>query len=235
LQICIHARQYNGFEMNSSSFDGTANFLGRVKRMVASIKISAVSLILAAAVSPAMADSFLEQPGPGQNLDNYFALDAGKTSATDLCSGMPSGTSGCKDTAVLYRAAIGSQITPMWGIEVSYGDLGHASAGKLGSVSVDWQIHAIQVSGTGIFPVSDAFLLIGKLGIARPDLKLTGGGNSINETNTNLAFGVGAQYDFTKSFAMRVQYEDLGTVGNTNTTGTAKVKLLSAGIVVGWF
>ena len=221
--------------MNSRSFDGTVNFLGKVKRMVASIKIAAITLILAAAVSPAMADSFLAQPGPGQNLDNYFALDAGKTLATDLCSGMPSGVSGCKDTAVLYRAAIGSQITPMWGIEVSYGDLGNASTGKLGSVSVDWQIHALQVSGTGTFPLSDAFSLIGKLGIARPDLKLTGGGNSINETNTNLAFGIGAQYDFTKSFAIRAQYENLGTVGNANTTGTSKLILLSAGIVVGWF
>ena len=204
--------------------------------MGASLKIVAIALILAAAVSPAKADHYRAQvsPEPEGNLDNYFALDVGRTLATDLCSGMPLGVTGCKDTAGLIRAAIGGQFTPMWGMEVSYGNLGKASAGKLGSVSVDWQIYALQVSGTVTYPLSSTFSLIGKLGIARPDLKLTGGGNSVSETNTNLAFGIGAQYDFTKSVAIRVQYENLGTVGNADTTGTSKVGLLSAGIVLGF-
>ena len=200
--------------------------------MGASLKSVAIALILAASVSPAKADHYLAQisPGPEGNLDNYFALDVGRTLATDLCSGMPSGVTGCKDTAGLFRAAIGGQFTPMWGMEVSYGGLGKASAGS----SVDWQIYALQVSGTVTYPLSSTFSLIGKLGIARPDLKLTGGGNSISETDTNLAFGIGAQYDFTKSVAIRVQYENLGTVGNADTTGTSKVGLLSAGIVLGF-
>jgi OmpA-OmpF porin, OOP family len=218
--------------MRSRSFDGAVNFLGSVNRMGVNLKIVAITLILAAAVTPAMADSFRAQisPEPEGNLDNYFALDVGQTLATDLCSGMPSGVTGCKDTAVLFRAAIGGQFTPMWGMEVSYGGLGKASAGS----SVNWQIYSLQVSGTGTYPLSDKFSLIGKLGIARPDLKLTSGGNSISDTNTNLAFGIGAQYDLTKSVAMRAQYENLGTVGNANTTGTSKVVLLSAGIVFGF-
>jgi opacity protein-like surface antigen len=200
--------------------------------MGVSLRIVAITLILASAATPAIADSFQAQrsPEPEGNLDNYFALDVGQTLATDLCSGMPSGVTGCKDTAVLFRAAIGGQFTPMWGMEVSYGGSHKASAGS----SVDWQIYALQVSGTGTYPLSEKFSLIGKLGIARPDLKLTGGGNSISETNTNLAFGIGAQYDFTKSVAIRVQYENLGTAGNADTTGTSKVVLLSAGIVLGF-
>jgi opacity protein-like surface antigen len=73
------------------------------------------------------------------------------------------------------------------------------------------------------------------LGIARTDFKVSGtfGGIGFSDsgTSTNLAFGIGAQYDFTQNAAIRAQYEDLGTVGDTNTTGTTKVTLLSAGVV----
>jgi OOP family OmpA-OmpF porin len=74
--------------------------------------------------------------------------------------------------------------------------------------------------------------LIGKLGIARTEIKLSGGVANVNATRTSLAYGIGAQYDFTKSVAVRAQYEGLGTVGDANTTGTTKVTLLSAGVVL---
>lgn len=175
----------------------------------------------------------------------YGALDVGQTKAGDACStsGLPAGTTvtGCKDTATLYRIAGGYQFAPMWGTEISYGDYGKATLGTVnnfpgvGTFTGDWKLSGLQVSGTGTFPLGNAFSLIGKLGIARTDLKLTGTGGgasvSLSATSTKLAYGIGAQYDFTKSIAVRAQYEGLGTVGDTNTTGTAKVSLLSAGIV----
>jgi OOP family OmpA-OmpF porin len=195
--------------------------------MLINSKVFAAALILGAAVSPAMADSF------------YGALDVGQTKAKDTCTGLPAGVSGCEDTASMFRIAGGYQFAPMWGAEVSYGDYGKANLGTgdiLGvTASGDWRISGFQVSGTGTFPVSTAFSLIGKVGIARTDLKLTVAalGISVSEsaTTTNLAFGIGAQYDFTKNISVRAQYEDLGTVGNSNTTGTAKATLLSAGVV----
>lgn len=183
-------------------------------------KITIAILLLTFAATPAMADGF------------YGALDLGQSSGKDFCTGLPAGVTGCKDTGTLFRGAVGTQITPMWGAEVSYGSYGKESAGTGFGLSVDWETSGLQISGTGTFPVADAFSLIGKLGVARTDLKLTGGGGSISETSTNLAFGIGAQYDFTKSVAIRAQYEDLGTVGNDNTTGTYKITLLSAGVVL---
>ena len=185
-------------------------------------KITIATLLFTFAATPAMADGF------------YGALDLGQSSGKDICTGLPAGVTGCKDTGTLFRGAVGTQITPMWGAEVSYGSYGKGSAGTLGPLSLDWEASGLQVSGTGTFPLSDVFSLIGKLGIARTDIKVTAncGGCSVSETSTNLAFGVGAQYDFTKSIAIRAQYEDLGTVGNANTTGTSKVTLLSAGVVL---
>lgn len=175
--------------------------------------------LLSALSTTAMAEGF------------YAAVDAGQSSGKDICTNNPPGVTGCEDTATLFRAAVGTQITPMWGAEVSYGSYGKASAGTFLGISVDWEASGLQISGTGTFPVADAFSLIGKLGIARTDLKVSALGISFSETSTNLAFGIGAQYDVTQSVAFRAQYEDLGTVGNSNTTGTTKASLLSAGVV----
>lgn len=182
-------------------------------------KVLAIALIFGVAASPAMAEGF------------YGALDAGQSMVKDACTGNPAGVTGCKDSATLFRAAVGTQITPMWGAEVSYGAYGKASTGTLGALSsIDWKISGLQVSGTGTFPLGNAFALIGKLGIARTDIKLTGGGTSLSATSTKLAYGIGAQYDFTKSVSARAQYEDLGNVGDSNIT-PSKVTLLSAGVV----
>jgi OOP family OmpA-OmpF porin len=199
---------------------GSINFLGGVIKMLINSKVLAAALIFGAAVSPAMADGY------------YGALDLGQAKAKDACTGLPAGVTGCKDTATLYRIAGGYQFVPMWGAEVSYAAYGKESAGTLGALSEDWQLSSFQVSGTGTFPLGNAFSLIGKLGIARTEIKLSGGVANVNATRTILAYGIGAQYDFTKSVAVRAQYEGLGTVGDANTTGTTKVTLLSAGVVL---
>jgi len=103
-------------------------------------------------------------------------------------------------------------------------------------MSEDYKLSGIQVSGTGTFHLGDAFALTGKIGIAQTDLKITGTcscGIAINQSanSTKLAYGIGAQYAFTNSVAIRAQYENLGTVGD-NTTGTSKVSLLSVGVVL---
>lgn len=188
---------------------------------------TAMPLLLVMAASPAMAESY------------YAAFDVGQSKAKDACTGAPGGWTGCTDTATAFRIAGGYQFTPMWGAEVSYGDLGSTSLGSgtiLGiPVSGDYKASSLQFSGTGTFPLGAGFSLIGKLGIARTDLNISASGGGVfsseSATTTKLAYGIGAQYDFTRNVAVRAQYEDLGIVGDSNTTGTSKVTLLSAGLV----
>ena len=180
------------------------------------VKIIAVTLFLGATVAPAMAEGF------------YGALDVGQTTAADACTGAPS-VFGCEDTATLFRIAGGYQFAPMWGLEVSYGNYGKAS---LISSLADWELNGLQVSGTGTFPLGAGFSLIGKLGVAQTTIKLAATGfGSTSATSTQMTYGIGAQYNFTESVAVRAQYEDLGTVGDANTTGESKVTILSAGVV----
>jgi len=188
--------------------------------MVSNSKVFAVALLVGAIATPAMADSF------------YGALDVGQSKVKDNCT---SGLSGCKDTASMIRVAGGYQFTPMWGAEVSYGAYGKASAGTGGVVSAnDWQISGLQLSGIGTLPVADGFSFLVKLGIASTNAKvsytLSGTEGSHSVTSTKLAYGIGAQYDFTKGISARAQYENLGKVGDSN-IGTNIITLLSAGVV----
>jgi len=184
-------------------------------------KIALAVLLSAVVAAPAMAENL------------YGAIDIGQTTGKDVCTGNPPGVSGCEDTATLYRFAVGYQFSPMWGAEASYANYGKASIGSLGGLSGDWEATGLQISGTGTFPIGAKFSIIGKLGIASTDLKVTTNiPSSDSATTTKLAYGIGVQYDFTEKVSGRAQYEDLGTVGDGATTGTTKATLLSAGVVL---
>lgn len=180
------------------------------------------TVVFGITASPALAGGF------------YGAFDLGQAKGNDVCTGASVlGAVGCEDTARLYRVAGGYQFTPMWGTEVSVGTGQRATLGTSGGMEVaGWRLASLlQVSATGTFPLSDAFDLTGKVGIAQAKLKVLPSANDVTGTTTKLAFGIGAQYSFTKSIAVRAQFEDLGTVGDANTTGTTKFTLLSAGII----
>jgi opacity protein-like surface antigen len=170
-------------------------------------KICAATLVYGLTVAPAMAEGF------------YAALDVGQTDAKDTCN---TGVDGCNDSSTAIRAAGGYQFTQIWGMEVSYATYGKAN---LGGTYGDWKTSGVQASGIGTFPVAESFSVLGKLGVARIEHQV----NGATSTRTNLAWGLGAQYDFNKRIAFRAQYEQLGTIGDANTTGEAKASLISVG------
>jgi len=177
-------------------------------------RILLATVLAGAASAPALADA------------PYGAVDIGQTTGSNLCTGAV----GCKDTAGALRVALGYQFVPQMGAEISYGAYGKASLGTLGgTVMGDWKASGFALSGIGALPLGNGFSLTAKLGIASTKLDISGTGRSA--TSTNLAYGVGARYDFNRDVAMRLQYETLGDVGDSN-TGTTKLNLLSAGVVM---
>jgi OmpA-OmpF porin, OOP family len=190
--------------------------------MQISFKVLAATLILCAMVSPVRAENF------------YAAIDYGQSNLSDICASNPPGVNGCQNTGILFRVAVGMQLAPMWAVEASYGDLGGASIGAGAGLSGTWKGNGLQVSGIGAFPIANQFSIIGKLGIVRADLEVAGfypgTGFDFTNTTTNVAYGIGVQYDMRK-VAIRAQYENLGTIGDANTTGTTKATLLSFGLL----
>ena len=179
--------------------------------------------------SPVLAENF------------YGAIDTGKTIAKNACysDGIPGSLNltGCTESAFLFRLNGGYQFSPMWGAEISYGDYGKGSLGtatlpEYGRINLGhWQFSGYEISGIATLPFSNAFSVIGKIGIAQTTIKFTR--VPITATNTNIAYGIGAQYALSNCTALRAQLENLGIVGDDH-TGKVKVILLTAGIV-SWY
>jgi OmpA-OmpF porin, OOP family len=150
-----------------------------------------------------------------------------------------------KDTA--FKAYLGTQINPIFGLEATYFDLGKYTGNSLAfngatvvptSVSGDataWGLAAVLTAPTNMTSVfGDSFGLFGKLGVVRSRLstEISGIGFSSHqkERSTGANFGVGVKYDFAKNFSVRAEWERLNNVGDNATTGDTKIDFLSAGI-----
>jgi OOP family OmpA-OmpF porin len=162
----------------------------------------------------------------------YVAVDVGKSAAKDACASLGSS---CTDSGTAYKFGGGYQLTPNLGIEASYGIIASVKAsGILGNA--EYKPKILQISATGKFPIAGSVALIGKVGLARTTVDLSAfnslGSYSPSATTTKLAWGVGAQFELSNSLGIRTQFEDFGDVGDANTTGTAKITMISAGIVM---
>jgi len=162
----------------------------------------------------------------------YGAFDLGQSKAKDVCTGMPAGVS-CDDKDTSYRLAGGYNINKNFGAEISYTDYGAATASVIGVQFASSGATAFQIVGTGSLPLGDQFSLTAKAGLTSVDVNASIPilGLSASASNTNFVWGVGAQFDVTPSIGIRVNYEDLGTVGDNATTGTVKLSNISAGVV----
>jgi OmpA-OmpF porin, OOP family len=168
----------------------------------------------------------------------YGAVDAGQTKAKDMCSGTNfGGYPSCATTSTAFRIGGGYNFTQNFGAELSYGNLGNLKVSDAANnFNQSNKVTTLQAAITGTLPIANGFSVIGKVGVARTkfDENWTGG-LAATATATKFSYGIGAQYDFLTNFAVRVEYEDLGTVGTAaigNTgTGISKVTLLSAGLI----
>lgn len=123
-----------------------------------------------------------------------------------------SGLDSSKTSAKIYG---GYQITPNWGVELQYADLGKrdfAARNAAGVTLATGTVKASQysIAGTGTLPLAANFSLFGKLGISSNKDKTTLLGTSESDRKTSPMVGVGVAYNFTPKVAVRLEYEDFG-------------------------
>lgn len=158
----------------------------------------------------------------------------------------PGSSCSSDDTDTGWKVFIGNQFNKNAAIEFGYIDLGKTTGSASGTVlgipttaSADGEAKGFNLSFVGSLPVSNEFSVLGRIGLFRWDVDVSASANvggfpasvSDSATGTDFTFGIGAQYDFSKSAGVRVEWETFQDVGDQDSTGQSDVELLSLSLV----
>ncbi len=148
------------------------------------------------------------------------------------------------DTDTGWKLFGGYNFSPNFAVEGSYADLGELSIKSrvtspvAATVNTSWEAKTWTLSVVGILPLGYNFDVFGKVGMHYWDADLsataTSGASaasaSDDDNGTDLMYGIGADYNFTNNFALRVEWELYQNIGDDNSTGESDVDLWSAGV-----
>jgi OOP family OmpA-OmpF porin len=165
-------------------------------------KILIASLLSSLFAAPA----FASVPGP------YVALDLQNWNA--------SSTGALGNPGIGARIGAGYRFTENWGVEANYAQSGSSSS--VGGQS--YKAEAFQIAATGTYPINPQFDVYAKLGASAN--KISPSGFSLaSSSKTDLLWGIGGQYNFTRNWGARLEYEGLGKATGSGNTGGSDFSL----------
>jgi OOP family OmpA-OmpF porin len=143
----------------------------------------------------------------------------------------PATTIDDKDTS--FRVFGGYQINRHFAVELGYSQLGELSGNEPGFGSFTSEAKAWDLVAVGILPVADKFSLLGKVGMYKADVDFSApaAGESMSDSNSDLTYGIGVQYDFSKNLGLRAEWQQYKKVGGSD-VGESDVDVM--GISVLW-
>jgi OOP family OmpA-OmpF porin len=142
------------------------------------------------------------------------------------------------DTDTGFKIYGGYEFTKNFALEAGYADLGKATAeDSTFPLSAAVEASAIFLDAVGTLPLTNEFSVFGRAGIAftkvEASVSVPGFGSaSVKEDETNLKFGLGAQYAFTKNVALRAEWERYMDLGEDATTGESDVDMVGVSLNV---
>lgn len=130
----------------------------------------------------------------------YVGGAFGQSSFKDACNGIAS----CDDSDTTWGVFGGYQFNRNFAAELGYHDLGSASAPGASYDATAWEL-----VGVAAWPFSEQFSVYGKLGGFRGEVKSSGD----KDTNTDLTYGVGLQYDLNRNLGLRGEWQRYSSMG----------------------
>src|SRR6266851_1006842 len=161
----------------------------------------------------------------------YAGITVGQSDVKNVdCGGFSCDT---KDTA--FRILGGYQINRNFAAELGYHDLGKVTFSAPG-VNGNIKASAWELVGLGAYPLANQFSVYGKLGAYHAESKSSAsisglGSGSLKETNTDLTFGLGVQYDVSRELGVRGEWQRYKNVGGDNTGGKSDIDVLGIGAI----
>lgn len=168
-------------------------------------------------------------PALAQDQGWYVGAHLGEAKAKDACDGVSGPGISCDDKDTMFRILGGYQFNKNLAVELGYNDLGEVSASGAFSAKIEatvWEAVAV-----GSWPFTPQFSAYGKLGLYRGETDFSTNNpafGSESETNTDLTYGIGVRWDFTKNLGVRAEYQIYKDLGGGN-IGESDVNVMSIG------
>lgn len=170
-------------------------------------------------------------------------IDDPRITSTLLGSGFTTSSIVDTDRDAGYKLYGGYRVNRNFAIEGGYFDLGTfgfkatTAAPAAGTLTGEIKLKGLNLDAVGILPITDKFSAFGRVGVNYAQASDTFSGTGLvkvinpnpSKTDLNYKFGVGVQYKFTESLAMRVEAERYridDAVGNKG-----DIDLVSVGLV----
>jgi len=151
----------------------------------------------------------------------YAGLTFGNSKFKDACEGVAD----CDDKDTAWRILGGYQFNKNLAVELGYTDLGEASA-----PGASVEATAFEVVAVGSWPFTPQFSAYGKVGLYRGETDATAPGVSASESNTDLTYGIGVRWDFSKNLGLRAEYQLYKDLGG-DTIGESDADVISIGVI----
>jgi len=187
--------------------------------------LSATLFALVAASTPALS----------QDTGWYGGIGIGQSKFKDSCSGVSGPGIACEEKDTAWKIFGGYQFNRNFAGEFGYTDLGKTTLSISGFGSASIGARGFELSGVGMLPVSQQFSVYGRLGLFHWDVDFkdgTGLVGSASASGTDLTYGLGASFSFTKNSALRLEWQKYQDVGDTNSTGSGDITVIGVGLAV---
>ena len=160
----------------------------------------------------------------------YVGASAGKSEADIPC---PAATT-CDDKDTAWKVYGGMEVNEYLSMEVGYADLGKTTYS--GALKGSRETSGMTVQLVGTYALNPNFTLIGKGGFGILNTEVNGTiartpNNNTGDTDLDWSLGMGAQYNFTKTVGLRVEWERYFNVGDPDSTRESEIDMVTAGVV----
>lgn len=160
----------------------------------------------------------------------YAGGTFGAAKASNYCSGagLGAGVAGCDQRANSWQVFGGYQFNEYVSAQIGYHDLGKASV----PAGTEVKFNALDVTGIAAFPMGNA-RLYGKAGYFYGEAKGAGPGFAgVKEKHGGLTLGAGVQWDFTRRFALRGEWQRFPNMGGGGFGADVDINAVSVGALM---
>ncbi len=162
----------------------------------------------------------------------YVGFSIGQATIQDACDSSAISVVSCEDSDTSFKVYGGAKTHRNFAFEVAYIDMGEVV------ITDNINTQTIEATGLnssvfGIIPASNNVDVFAKVGLMYWEAKKfssgTFNGTIASSEGMDMTFGFGANFGVSRTFALRVEFENFRRVGGEKTTGESGVTLLTLG------